>query len=233
MNVIFTKVEPGTDPKEVAWHNMAQADRHLNLKLLCLSMVGYFNSYENKNYQDLEVEFRARKFNTHIIARQPIIPIHNNDKYGLSIKNDGKIDEDLSLQAIFSVRPPPFALDELKCDWKTYEENFKALKFAGIMVSRQSTNDLAQDFEQSAPTQTLKLFEMSEIHLLNQLCTNELMFYIVRKIPKSAKGKSTSDVPVEIKQEKSVSDDAPVEVKQETLEMDLNAFMRATNGFYV
>ena len=136
MQFIYNPVESDADPKQVAWHNIRMADQHLDLSAVLTSIQGYFASHENATYQDLEKELRERNCNTHLIACN--LSSHPGLKCALKRKNGSsskeELDVDLKWEMIASVRPPPYALRELLQHQKTYEENFEALAFTGVLV---------------------------------------------------------------------------------------------------
>jgi hypothetical protein len=122
------------DKTDVAFHNMKIADQIHKLQIFIGGMAGYFNANPSKTYQDLELELRNRNFDAHLIAKQP--PQNNKQVlYRLFMPNIKNDQTEYKYECIMSCRPKEYALKELLETWGSYEENFEALKFSGMVCA--------------------------------------------------------------------------------------------------
>lgn len=125
------------DPEEVCWNNLKKADHMLNQKFMMMSVVGWFRLHPDKNYQDLEKEFRKRDMDTHIVAREVKL------KEGIRLSILGKHDKrEYKYEGMLSCRPKEYALKELLTFHDTYEENFDMLPQTGILMTNNENIDL-------------------------------------------------------------------------------------------
>ena len=122
-------------PEQICWHNLAVADKYLNLQFFIAASIGWIKMNPTKNYQDLEKELRDRDFNTHLLACKPkSVP---NSHLGLYRENDLTT---YSYECIFSCRPKEHAIKELLGHWPSYEINFKNLSRSGSIIVNDVTN---------------------------------------------------------------------------------------------
>lgn len=135
----YEQVNENDNPTEIAFHNMKVGDDVHNLGLFIGGQSGYFNANPDKTFQDLELELRERNFNTHLIAKHPSVDT-TSGKFILGMRqSNGKITTDGYIyECITSCRPRNYALEEVLQTWKTYEENFEALKEAGTVMVTNS-----------------------------------------------------------------------------------------------
>lgn len=128
--ITYNDVSPTEDPSEIAFHNMKVGDEMLNLNVFIGGQLGWIMANPTKNFQDLEKELRKRNFNTHLIARKVSAELTN---YKLTLH--GKDDPTEYLyECISSCRPKKYAMEELLKEWKSYDENLEALKYAGVVT---------------------------------------------------------------------------------------------------
>lgn len=122
-------VNPEKDESEydICLHNLVIADKYHNLSYFMAASMGWFKLNPTKNYQDLELLLRKLDLETHLYAKNPMIP---NSKLGLH----KKINDSYLYECIFSCRPREYALKEVLEFWSSYEKNFDQLKFAGTIV---------------------------------------------------------------------------------------------------
>lgn len=125
------------DPEEVVWNNLKKADHMLNQKFMLMTIVGWFRLHPDKNYQDLELEFRKRDMDTHIIARKI------NLKPGVRLSILGKHDKNkYKYEGMMSCRPKEYAMKEVLSYYDTYEDNFDRLPKTGILMTNNENIDL-------------------------------------------------------------------------------------------
>lgn len=159
------------DPTEVAFHNMKIGESVYNLNIFIGGQSGYFKANPNKNYQDLEKELRERNFTTHIIAKSP--PAKSDLDYKLDMPENKSSSlypvVEYKYEAIISCRPYNAALKELLQSWPSYEENFKALEFAGVIVlyeeGKKQVADITNNINENGDT--VKLIKSNDpVHLI-------------------------------------------------------------------
>lgn len=86
---------------------------------------------------------------------------------------------EIKYECIYSCRPEKYALIEIKQDWKSYEENFDMLRYAGTLVTKDK--DL-KSYTDVNPSQKSILFDESELTVYNLILTNKKkLFY--KRIP--------------------------------------------------
>jgi hypothetical protein len=143
LKIVLTNPEPNESKEQICLHNLSITDEYYNLKLFSLSVTAWFKLNPEKNYQDLEKYLRDNKLNTHLICKKPS-NISKNHKLGLFKENDSTL---YLYECIYSCRPPPYALLELKETMGfSYEENFENLKFAGsIFVEDEETDQILKN----------------------------------------------------------------------------------------
>lgn len=129
-------VTANDNPTEVMYNNLRIADSLLNLKLFLCARSAYFEIFPEKNYQDLEVYLRHNNFNIYLIARSVNLP------FEYQIKKFNLPNLRCEYECISSCRPHPYAMIELEQNWRSYNENFEALKKAGdVCISNESSLD--------------------------------------------------------------------------------------------
>lgn len=131
--------------EEICWRNLKEADDHLNLKIFCMAALGWLKSQNGeKTYQDLEKELRKRNFKTMIFASSKRIT-----GLDLVLPFSKTKHNSLEFEAMFSCRPPPFAMEEVLKHSSTYEENLEKLANAGSFFSDGKNLDIYEcpDFE--------------------------------------------------------------------------------------
>lgn len=200
----FELVEADSDPREVAWHNLREADKALDIKMVGNAIIGYMHAHGGATYQDLEAELRKREFSTYLIAKQPSVAIRENGPVSLAVvrgpeKTHPYVDEDLHLELFLSVRPRPHALNDLLEEWSSYEENFKGLRFAGCMVLRNET-----EIKKELPN--LKMFTKDERADLSKLVMNKARVRYVELSPAEAMNNLRTKISAELEiPEKDIS----------------------------
>lgn len=135
-------IDPTADetPEQICCHNLTIADKYLNLQFMIASSMGWLKLNPTKNYQDLEMEFRSKNFNTHLLACKPKdIP---NTHLGLHKDSDSTKYE---YECIFSCRPKEYAIKELLQHWPNYEDNLAKLDKAGSIIANSDNNEIADN----------------------------------------------------------------------------------------
>jgi hypothetical protein len=136
----YHPVNPLDDKTEVAFHNMKAGDALHDLRIFIGGQVGYFKANPGATYQDLELELRKRGFDTHLIARLPANYPMNYKLFMPWIANDRMV---YKYEAITSCRPRESAVKELLESWKSYEENFQALKISGTIGVKDANEPIS------------------------------------------------------------------------------------------
>lgn len=167
MNATITTEAAATlTPLDVAWHNIKQADKHLNLKVFTSAAMGWLKANNGtKNYQDLEKELRERNLETHLIAAKPpaILPIG----CALMLPHDASgpvAPRKWLYEAWFSCRPRAYALQELLTHNQSYEDNFAKLAFAAT-IGVDEPNNIKEN-------ETTVVFKEQERNQLNDVAHN-------------------------------------------------------------
>lgn len=164
------------DYTEIAFHNMKIAENIMDLTLFIGAQMGFFMANPEKNFQDLEKELRERGFFTHIIAKLPSKYFTN---YKLSLK--GNNTKEIIYQGVTSLRHPPHATNELLETWKSYEENFNALKYTGFLIIDNEKNQI----NESMIDENFEMFdnsdsnELSMKNIIYKLSNNKIKLQIV------------------------------------------------------
>jgi hypothetical protein len=120
---------------DVFWANMKAADQWMELPIMLASAIGWVSQDETRNFRTLELEFRKRDFETHIIAKMP-----TNVKTAHLLKLHDSVQR---YECFFSCCPRKLALKELLTHAKSYEENLARLINTGFFTTED--NEIVPD----------------------------------------------------------------------------------------
>jgi hypothetical protein len=158
------------DPEDVVWNNMKKADHMLNQKFMLMTIVGWFRLHPDKNYQDLELEFRKRDMDTHIIARE--VKLKPTVRLSILGKHDKR---EYKYEGMLSCRPKEYAMKEVLSFYDTYEENFDRLPETGILMTTNENIDLLREVTE----EDLACVEHDDIDKSNLIQYNKVMINYV------------------------------------------------------
>jgi len=152
--------------KEIAMHNIKISDKYHNLMLFISSAYGWLNANPGTNFQDLESMLRANNLHTHLYAKPIVLDV--DSKLGMPIFDEnGKNKTEYKYECIFSCRPANDALNEVLMYWKTYQENFDGLKYAGCIIKEQKLENTDNKSD------SVHLFNDKEQNLTNLISKNK------------------------------------------------------------
>jgi len=162
-------IEPSSTmtEKDIAVHNMREADNSFSLQYMIVSTMGWQKANDNGKYQDLEKFLRDGEFNTHIIAKAPLLLANCEIRNMITKETIGLIYE-----ACFSCRPKEIAMKELLQSWNSYEDNFEALEKTGSICVKDKKEIKNKD--------DVKIFNRSERSNLEKLQNNSVLLKIER-----------------------------------------------------
>ena len=176
--------------KEICFHNLKKANEKFDLKFMIFASMAWLEINPNSNCQDLEKYFRNNKFNTHLIAsrnypKNSIIKLRNKD---------------CEYEMILSCRPPKYAIEELLINWPSYENNFDALKSAGIINvdidSKNETDKMNEADHYKKNGQELKILNENEKNVSSLITKNKKIIEYIDIDPKEIINKYYNDAVV-------------------------------------
>jgi uncharacterized protein YfiM (DUF2279 family) len=149
--VSYQPIDHTVQPVEIAIANMRSADQTYDSSLFVAASNGWLramNAVSKTNYKDLEIYLRAHAFNTHLFPKK--VPVKKNQFIGIQyIDGDSTV---YTYQCIVSCRPLCYAVEELLSVWPSYEESFKNLSKAGMLMSKQTNYSADRSFTQHIGT---------------------------------------------------------------------------------
>lgn len=158
--------------EENCYHNIKTTDTHHSLRYFMAACQGWFKLNPSKNYQDLEKYLRENNLNSHLYAGK-LLPMVGISQKNTGLKLVGKDkDTEYKYECIYSCRPKEAAIKEVLHNWKTYEDNFEALKYTGATVFSELNKD------KLVGQKVFSEHEMSDFELISNNL-NKIMFEFV------------------------------------------------------
>lgn len=156
---------------DILWSNLKIADSQLNLELFIMASQAWLKLNPTETYQKLEKELRERNLQTYICAGI------NKAALGMKLTPINKLNYTPEYEAIFSCRPPPYALQEVLQTSSTYEENFAKLAKAGVYVMSKDDTHTLEDFKEKTD-EDIKIFNDKERDFAQLLSDNKIKLTI-------------------------------------------------------